>query len=382
MQTRLEIQELLEKYLADGMSATELTQWKSLLRVGDNERVLTDIIENVLLQNRYAETSGLNLNREDIFRKVMQEAIAREAAKPVHRVHFLKTAWFRYAAAIVIVASLGVYFWLARTGFPLRGDDKKRVEITATTRASNSNKAILTLASGKKIELDDQDQGKLVQPDGVEITTPRGAQYQVILPDGTKVWLNAASGIKFPSAFAGKERRVETTGEIYFEVSVNKMAPFVVSSRGVEVQVLGTSFNINAYEDEEAVKTTLVDGSVRISSFRRALSEARGTEKSSDTGVLLKPGQAYVNGKVIDVDINQVVAWKNGVFNFEGQNLPTVLRQLARWYDVDIVYENGIPDIVFVGEMQRNLSLSQALKVLSKMEVHFRLEGRKLIIMP
>jgi ferric-dicitrate binding protein FerR (iron transport regulator) len=201
------------------------------------------------------------------------------------------------------------------------------------------------------------------------MSTPRGRQFEITLPDGTHVWLNAASSIRYPTVFAGNERKVELDGEAYFEVTKNAKQPFIVRARNkATIEVLGTSFNISAYENEKSLNTTLLDGSVKVN------------------GTILKPGQqARVTDavRVTDhADIDKVMAWQRGFFNFEGATLEEVMQQLERWYDIDVEYEQGIPDIEFGGEMSRNMSLNGVLVALEKSGIHYRLEGRKLIVLP
>ncbi len=196
------------------------------------------------------------------------------------------------------------------------------------------------------------------------MSTPRGGQYKLTLPDGTKVWLNAASSITYPIAFSGKTREVRITGEVYFEVAKNKQKPFIVKTHKENITVLGTQFNINSYSDEPFTKTSLIEGSVSINNK------------------ILRPGEAYENGIITKTNIARDVAWKNGLFNFDGLDLPAAMRQLARWYDLDIEFEKNIPDKVIRGEMGRDLKLSQVQKILNMMEVKFRLEGRKMIVSP
>lgn len=212
--------------------------------------------------------------------------------------------------------------------------------------------------------------------------TPRGRQFQMQLSDGTRVWLNAASSIRFPAYFTHNSREVQVTGEIYLEVKPDQNKPFIVhysagpEGRKGKVEVLGTSFNINAYEDEPEITTTLTEGSVRVSSGQLAMVLSPG----SQAVIPLTRNDSALFIRTVNVD--QVVAWKNGVFNFHQTSLPSAMRQIARWYDVDVVYEKGLPDIQFAGKIQRNLSLMQIIKGLEDEEVHFRIEGKKLIVMP
>jgi ferric-dicitrate binding protein FerR (iron transport regulator) len=323
---------------------------------------------------------------------------------PVHRVHFLKTSWFRYAAAVVLlVGGAAVGYKILKQD---KGDGGKGIPVaSAKDIAPGSEKAVLTLADGSTIILDNAANGNVAQQGGTKIikldngqlaydagrnthrrvlsgellyntiSTPRGGQYQITLPDGTKVWLNAASSIKFPATFSGSTREVEMTGEAYMEIAKNSKQPFRVKANGTEIQVLGTSFNINAYSDEEAVKTTLIEGSVKVL-------------KDGQTAIL-KPGQQSRSGsddrsvKISVADLDKVMAWKNGLFNFEGAGLKEVMQQLSRWYDVEVVYESKIPDIEFIGKMSRKVSLSGVLKGLEGTGVHFRIEnGRRLVVLP
>lgn len=298
------------------------------------------------------------------------------------------------AASILVAIFAGLYFY-SGTGHTLNSI------ATASTKhdaAPGGNKATLTLSDGSQISLTDAGNGQLAEQAGVRITknadgqlvysivpsdtkelayntisTPRGGVYQINLPDGTSVWLNAASSIKFPTTFAHlSQRQVELRGEAYFEVAKNKKLPFIVSTGQQQVEVLGTHFNINSYEDEEEVKTTLLEGSVKV---------------SAGNVMFLKPGQQATSSvrsggkvKVSPANIEQAMAWKNGFFHFEKENLHSVLRQLARWYDVEVVYQIDRPDDEFVGDIPRGVKLSEVLKILEFEGTHFRIEGRKLFV--
>jgi ferric-dicitrate binding protein FerR (iron transport regulator) len=216
------------------------------------------------------------------------------------------------------------------------------------------------------------------------LTTPRGGQYELVLPDGTKAWLNAASSITYPVCFNGGRREIKVTGEVYFEVASDPHKPFYITVRdGVSMEVLGTHFNINAYGDEDAINTTLLEGRLRVV---RSGSEVILKPGQQARAVVLKQGeqtQAGSNeGLVVadDVDVALVMAWKNGLFRFHEADLPTVLRQVARWYDVDIQYEGGVPVRTFEGKIERNLSLQQVLKILTKNDVQLSLEGRSILV--
>jgi len=223
------------------------------------------------------------------------------------------------------------------------------------------------------------------------MTTPKGRQFQVTLPDGTMVWLNAASSLHFPTVFTGGERQVTVTGEAYFEVARNIDMPFKVNVNGkAVVEVLGTHFNVNAYDNEDAINTTLLKGSVRVSQIPASLVQGQSS-------VTLEPGQQaqiahhsrQAQSKtqsgiklITDADLNKVMAWKNGLFNFEGASLVEVMRQIERWYDIDVIYEKGIPNIEFEGKMTKDVPLKDLLVMLEKSDIHFRIEDSKLIVLP
>lgn len=302
--------------------------------------------------------------------------------------------WKKIAVAASILIAIGIGTFVVFQ----KGDEAPVVVVSrqVNDKAPGKTGAILTLADGSKIVLDSLGNGLVANQNNTTVskkngalvyksgnnselvyntmTTPRARQYNLELSDGTKVWLNASSSLTFPTSFASNERKVILTGEAYFEVAKDKKRPFRVSVNEMQVNVLGTHFNINAYDDEATINTTLLEGSVLLS------------EKSQK--VLLKPGQQaqkqkkgtiVVNNKV---NIDKVMGWKNGVFYFENADLQTVLREISRWYDVDVVFEKGIPVRTFEGEIQRNLKLSQVLKILEKNKVHFKIDGNVLRVQP
>ena len=207
------------------------------------------------------------------------------------------------------------------------------------------------------------------------MSTPRGRQFQLKLPDGSLVWLNAASSLRYPAAFAAGERTVELTGEAYFEVAPDKQRPFRVVTARQHIEVMGTHFNVNAYADEPQEQTTLLEGSVRVAGAVSQLAK-----------LLTPQQQASVSDAAVTVrtvDTEPIVAWKNGLFCFVNANVPAVMRQLSRWYDIEVQYAGNIPDRVFRGKMQRDLTLNEMLKVLSSLNLNFKIEGeKKLIVTP
>lgn len=264
------------------------------------------------------------------------------------------------------------------------------------------NKAVLTLSGGQRIILNDAKQGQIAQqananvvkidsgllaykpqmtalsknetPEFNTLATPRGGQYRLRLPDGTEVWLNAASSIRFPVNFSGNEREVEVRGEAYFEVARDPKRPFKVVMGQFKVDVLGTRFNINGYGDGIPIKTTLLEGSIQVSNGQaRRLLKPRQQAQLQHDGTL----------QVIDgVNVDRVTAWKNGYFSFEKADLKTVMNNLSRWYNVEVQYEGKIPPLEFGGQIQRNLTLSQVLVILERSQVHFKMNGTVLTVTP
>lgn len=264
------------------------------------------------------------------------------------------------------------------------------------------NAATLTLANGKKIILSDVVQGDVAKESGVVIrkssdgmieylikdqqktdaadinilSTAKGETYRIRLPDGTAVWLNAASSLKFPVSFAAmKNRKVELTGEAYFEVFEDKSHPFVVATGQQEIQVLGTHFNVSSYADEPDTRTTLIEGSVKV--FPLKLPEIKS--------IVLKPGQRSTlldrKLEVSDVDAQEAIAWKNGDFIFRNEHIESIMRKLSRWYDIEVNYEGDMSDLVFIGVVSRSKNISSVLKIMeSTGNVRFKIEGRRVTI--
>jgi transmembrane sensor len=312
------------------------------------------------------------------------------------------------------MAAAAVLIFLVLCGWALLNRGKGGwSSVGATTRqpavpddvVPGGNKAMLTLADGSMINLDGKKNGLLVRQDGSRLvkekdgqlaymgdtrgeapakggsskvlsynllTTPKGGQYELILPDGSKVWLNAASSLRYPTSFTGKERLVELRGEAYFEIAKNAHMPFRVSvDRGLQVEVLGTIFNVKAYSDESFINTTLLQGSVKVHVKGQA--------------VLVRPGErASLGGdgtlKAEAADTEEAVAWKNGLFRFNEATIEEVMRQLSRWYDVEVVYVNGPPKDLFRGEIYRNVNVSKVLKVLEASGIRFTVEGKKILV--
>jgi transmembrane sensor len=321
-----------------------------------------------------------------------------EKAK-VFRIPFYKKIGFRVAAAALICSiGLSVYF-LVRTREKQNEIAKTKVDAIKNDVAPGTNKAVLTLANGSTIILDSARNGLLVKQSGSSViktdsgklvynasgekhvatvvlntlSTPRGGQFQLVLPDGTKVWLNAASSITYPTSFSGKERKVAITGEAYFEVVHNEKMPFRVQVGDQVVEDIGTAFNINAYPDESSVKTTLLQGTVKV------------TASKNEQSLIIKPGEqtdltADQLSLIKNVNTNEIIAWKEGSFDFESADLKTILRQFARWYDVDVEYQGAVSNRKFFAIVARNTSLKKVLELLQDNNIKYVIEGKKLTI--
>ncbi|MCO5237174.1 MAG: FecR domain-containing protein [Chitinophagaceae bacterium] len=327
------------------------------------------------------------LFREELFERVTLEIAGGEKDHVIEMP--ARISWWKVAAAVLVLGSAAA--WIVLSGSHAK---KQPVELVATVRDSNDappgkTGAILTLSDGQKILLDTASDGTIILQGGRSvfnrdgtltytgkedvaglvaynsIVTPRGRQYKLILSDGTKVWLNAASSLYYPVHFRDGVRKVEVTGEAYFEVAALKnqkggKLPFTVkinrgSGGSAEVQVLGTHFNINAYDDEPDTKVTLLEGMVRVSTA------------SAEPVVILPGQQAKVNDKIEvnkDVDLELVMAWKNGVFHFKNADVKAVMRQAERWYDIRVEYPQGIPPDTLNGGISRDVKLSEFLDII------------------
>ncbi|MBS1566212.1 MAG: FecR domain-containing protein [Bacteroidetes bacterium] len=394
------IQAFLDKYDRSAHTAAEHSTFLEWLKTASPDE-LSFVVDSY---GHIAETSNTLLPADPELAARIAMSTQPGAAKVIGLRRFL----FRAVAAAIIIILLGFSAFYIFSRHPAATPQVAGLPpLYKNDLPPGSDKATLTLADGSTITLDSAASGKLAQqgntsiirsgsgqlsyssvtgkPAGLlynSLTTPRGGQYRLVLPDGSKVWLNAASSLRFPTSFGGGERRVELSGEAYFEVAPlarkngSGKVPFIVHSQsGDEVEVLGTHFNVNGYNDEEAVKTTLLEGSVRLHS--------RDGHKA-----MLVPGQqgAIAAGndiKVADaVNTEEVVAWTNNRFSFNSADIKTIMRQLARWYDVDVVYNKPVQGR-FNAEMPRNTNASDVLRALELTgKVKFAIDGRKIIVMP
>ncbi|MBL1411441.1 FecR family protein [Sphingobacterium faecale] len=296
--------------------------------------------------------------------------------------------WVPYVAAVLLFFVLGGYFYIWRSQ-----ESVSTEELTYTNDVlPGGNRAQITFSNGERLELDSTQSslmtvdGSYVYSDGKAVTlqaaeyatvqTPIGGTYQVTLPDGTKVWLNAASSITYPTYFTGGKREIETTGEVYFEVVHDVKNPFIVLSKNQRIQVLGTAFNVNSYNKK--LVTTLVEGRVSLS--------AVDADSNSSDAVFLSPGQQAVlidqKVKVSTVEVSEYIAWKEGMFRFKSTPLPEALQQLERWYDLEIEYYDIPKEILVHASIKRDKKLSSILYALEEISnVKFKIQGRRLVLM-
>jgi len=376
--------ELAEKWLSGTITKEEKAEFSEWYN--NNENGILDIPE------KFASS-------EDELRKRILSRIRIQQKKHEPVFSIKSSAWLRLAVAsvVAIIAILSAFYFLTNTKPRTHENSLVHTIPQTDTIIPGGNKAMLVLGDGTKLVLDAAASGTIAEDahtkvikldDGQlaysstadknapvayhRLSTPRGGQYAITLTDGTKVWLNSASSLRFPSAFTDEERIVELDGEGYFEVAHHLTKPFKVKVNDIEVLVLGTHFNIMAYAEESIVNTTLLEGSVSIRKQKHI--------------AFLKPGQQAhegQNGKIRiieNADVEQAIAWKNGVFNFNGTDIQTTMRQIARWYDIEIIYEDKITEH-FNGTIIRNASIERVLKMLEYTGVvHFRRSGRKVFV--
>lgn len=394
MENRQALIKLFKRYLAKECSAEEEETFLSFLEDKENAPLFRELIEEELQAAVDPEFKELPEVKAELWRvkaNLISEMGEQEVDEPVSK----SRLWLKVAAVLVLCA--GVVFFTTQT--------KKR-ELLADV-APGGNKATLTLADGSKVLLDSAVNGEIIKQSGVmvskaadgqlvytiqervvhgepkkmltnTVSTPRGGQYQINLPDGTRVWLNAASELKFPLSFAGlKERRVSLTGEAYFEVKKNAAKPFIVASDRQVVQVLGTHFNVNSYKDDANTKTTLLEGAVKVQSLKGGRPDE----------AILKPGQQARIGSasraisVATVDPLAEIAWKKGQFFFENEPIENIMKEVSRWYDVDIVYKDDFAGKTVWGSVTRYGNVSKVLSILELTGgIHFKIEGRRITV--
>lgn len=384
-----QFKDLLKKYLNDALTTEELQHFMLLVQQSDNQELVRQAVSEVVESGHFIDLS-VDKDIDIFFERVMQRAAVEE--KNELRAVSMKKYWWAAAAVLLMTVAATIYL-------SIKNRQPENISVIVKNDIPPGKEgAILTLADGSKVVLDSLGSGLIATQSGTEVklangqlvydpkapgmgdavenmmSTPRGRQFQLQLPDGTKVWLNAASSIRFPAVFRGNRRSVSITGEVYFEVTANKDQPFYVNvDNKVEIAVLGTKFNVNGYSNNESIKTTLLDGAVLV---------------NAGSSMWLKPGQQAILAKdgalqLHKADIGRTMSWKNGHFNFEGLSFREAMQQLERWYDISIDIKDEMPGFEFYGEISRNISLSDMISILEDMGVYLKIEsGRKLIVLP
>lgn len=382
---------LITGYLRQELTAEEqvdLNNW--LAERPENQQFFDQLEDTQHLQQKLQAFH--EVNRQRLWELIQEKLVERALVRPKSTLSRARR-WLPYAAAVfVAITSAAWYFSREQPG-----EEAEIVNLPLTDILPGGNRATLTLADGRTIKLDEArdgiviGSGEITYNDGnpltevegnkkdhvdiplLELSTPKGGTYQVTLSDGTTVWLNAASTLRYPPRFSDTDRIVELTGEAYFSVAKDVNRPFQVISDGQKVQVLGTAFNVSAYTDDATTKTTLVEGSVRVS-----------VHADPASSIVMQPNQQFTlrgtDGDVQTVDVQQYTAWKDGLFYFKQTPFNEMIRQIARWYDIEVSYRGSVPRETFTGKIQRELTLTTMLDLLDISDAKIRLEGRRLII--
>ncbi len=382
-----EFEVLFRNFMEQSCTEQERERLFAMMATGEHDAALQQIADGVVAAvDDPAKEIAVPAHRADEILSVLLQSAPRKQG----RSRLLVVA--RWAAALLIPVGAALLYLVHPAAKP--GNTIQAVALQDIPPAMPG--AVLTLGDGSKLTLDSARKGLLASQGGARITlsqgtlayndqgagavsyntlsTPRGRLFHLVLPDGSAVWLNAASSITFPTRFVDNERLVILNGEAYFDIQPDPAKPFRVKlANNTSVQVLGTTFNINAYDNEGAIIATLISGRVQVNG-------------AGNNSRVLSPGDqaslpySAAGIQVSRADTSQVLAWKNGIFNFDNADIQTVMKQLERWYDIEVKYENGVPDISFGGKMDRNLSLKNITRMLEISKVHCRLEGKKLII--
>lgn len=373
---------LFYRYFQKTASREELDELSLLMNQPENEAAVKLLMEEAFLLFEPKGNVLSDTQSEQILTNVQSHT----------RKHI---NWWRSlaaAAAVLVVMAAGFYGWRS-----MSWKEEAPVMAAQNDVPPGTNKAVLHLADGTVVTLDSagnqvirQGETTINQQNGQlhynaantnttavsfnTLSTPRGGQYSVTLPDGSKVWLNAASSLKFPTAFTGTERKVELTGEAYFEIAKNVKRPFKVTLEdNTIIEVLGTHFNVNAYKDERAIATTLLEGAVRLTNGKERI-----TIKPGERAQMAEGGTKFLIDRP---DVERVVAWKNGFFQFNGDNITIIMKQLSRWYDIESVYTGNMKMKDYSGYISRNSNISEVLKMLELTnEIDFKVEGRKVTV--
>ncbi|CAL1519336.1 FecR domain-containing protein [Chitinophaga sp. MM2321] len=395
MYDRRRINDLVEKFFQQSCTAEEKVELAAWIQQSANDEALREVLETAMMQYE-PEVAMPGDASERVLANLFGPSRTEEAddATPVRNMRFGPFWKVAASVALLLGCTYGWYAYMQAKRAPLAGNHAPVKEEVLP----GGNKAVLTLADGSSITLDSAQNGALALQGGAKIiklangqlaysiansakketlyntiTTPRGGQYRISLPDGSVVWLNAASSLRFPASFTGSKREVELKGEAYFEVARNENMPFHVTVKGIQVAVLGTSFNVNAYDDENTIATTLITGSVKVM-------------KDGDSRMLRPGQQAQLTTQgtlqvADEANVEEVLAWKDGRFQFESAGIEQVMRQIARWYNIEVIYRGPATKEHFSGGISRNVELSKVFKMLEATgAIHLSVENGKVVV--
>jgi transmembrane sensor len=414
------IDHLCRLYFANEASREQVEELMAFLKDPAHDEVSKEMFFRALMSAQDHDTGQLPADTDLAWNQLLQHpplgdlwqqqqaATAHTGSnRPLHRIHFLHQWGWAAAIIFAVIISAAAYFL-----FKPQREHTQPTNIASikTDISPGAARAILTLADGTAIALDSAGAGALAQQGNATIIkkdngqiaynvkgatekvmmntmhTPRGGQYKLALPDGSIVWLNAESSIRFPATFTGNTRTVSVSGEVYMEISKDESKPFLVDVNGkTTVQVLGTGFNINAYADDGVITTTLVEGKVKVGRIPGA-DAGKHVEQPEDAVILQPSQQAIIPDqhtaliKVVNADVAQTLAWKNGTFNFTGKSFQSTMKDIERWYDIQIKYEGPVPGNKLKGKMDRDIQLPDLIRFLQGFGLHVKQEGRTLII--
>lgn len=387
MENNKRLGQLLAAYKAHRITESELEELHELSMSEGAEGEFNTVLQQDW--NSFSVDNELTVN-SDLYQNIINDQRFKASVEPRS---FRLQKLLPYAAAAILLLVAGIFFFqIQHLNTAMHSQQAQQVRISP-----GGKKAILTLGDGSAITLDSsktslgilqdeqitytagsiayQQESSQTQLEYNTIRTPKGGEYQVTLQDGTKVWLNAASSIRYPVVFNGNERRVYVSGEAYFEVAKNKEKPFIVTAKHTEVKVLGTHFNVSAYEEDQQVSTTLVEGAVKVS--------------SGEYFALLRPDQQAIVPQgsrqitVSNVHAEEALAWKNGIFLYNNENIREVMKVIARWYDIEVIYQGDLSNKTFGGTISRFEDFEKLLKTLELTgAIHFKIEGRRVTVMP
>lgn len=393
------IRYLFTQYEEGKATETELSELFAFFEERNDLEAVSEFFIRELEESDSRET----LDRQ-IWMPVVEQILAQKRAPVISLSRLRRSAVW----AAVVILLLGIGSWWLLYHRTKQGLKITAAEIHNDVAAPSVARAVITLAGGNKLYLDSTIKGAIAIQGNTQIVkqandkityqadvkersaaiqyntldNPRGSRVvNITLADGSKVWLNAGSSLTYPVAFTGSERRVEISGEAYFEIAHNASMPFKVKKGTTEITVLGTHFNVNAYDDEPAIKITLLEGKVKVSTKY----EVRSTKYEE---AMLRPGEqaAVFSHSPLTIDhspdLDEAIAWKNGLFQFRNSDVETVMKQVARWYDVDIVYEGGKSSKHFGGKISRDVNVSEMLRVIAVSGIHFRIENKRITVMP